>query len=133
MEIRAYAAYDETQILSLYESVGWTAYTDRPHVLRKGIENSLLCLAAFEGDRLIGLIRAVGDGQTVVLIQDILVHPGYQRQGVGTRLMKCVLERFKDVRQVQLLTDDTPKTISFYESLGFQSADRFGCKAFLRG
>jgi len=73
MEIRAYAAYDETQILSLYESVGWTAYTDRPYVLRKGIENSLLCLAAFEGDRLIGLIRAVGDGQTVVLIQDILV------------------------------------------------------------
>ena len=132
MTIREYAAYDEGEILPLYESVGWTAYTDRPDVLRKGFENSLLCLAAYESDRMIGLVRAVGDGQTVVLIQDILVHPAYQRQGVGTRLMDAMLKRFSNVRQVQLLTDDTPKTVSFYESLGFKSVDVIGCKSFMR-
>ena len=132
MTIREYSAYDEREILPLYESVGWTAYTDRPDVLRKGFENSLLCLAAYEGDRMIGLIRAVGDGQTVVLIQDILVYPAYQRQGVGTRLMDSMLKRFPNVRQVQLLTDDTPKTVSFYESLGFKSVDAIGCKSFMR-
>ena len=131
MTIREYAAYDEGEILPLYESVGWTAYTDRPDVLRKGFENSLLCLAAYESDRMIGLVRAVGDGQTVVLIQDILVHPAYQRQGVGTRLMDAMLKRFSNVRQVQLLTDDTPKTVSFYESLGFKSVDVIGCKSFM--
>ena len=132
MTIREYAAYDEREILPLYESVGWTAYTDRPDVLRKGVENSLLCLAAYEGDGMIGLVRAVGDGQTVVLIQDILVHPAYQRQGVGSRLMDAMLKRFPHVRQIQLLTDDTPRTVSFYESLGFKSVDAMGCKSFMR-
>ena len=132
MTIREYTAYDEREILPLYASVGWTAYTNRPNVLRKGFENSLLCLAAYEGDRMIGLVRAVGDGQTVVLIQDILVHPAYQRQGVGTRLMDALLKRFPHVRQIQLLTDDTPKTVSFYESLGFKSVDAMGCKSYMR-
>ncbi len=132
MTIREYDAYDEREILPLYASVGWTAYTDRPDVLRKGFENSLLCLAAYEGDRMIGLVRVVGDGQTVVLVQDILVHPAYQRQGVGTRLMDAMLKRFPNVRQIQLLTDDTPKTVSFYESLGFKSVDAMGCKSYMR-
>ena len=132
MTLREYDAYDEREILPLYASVGWTAYTDRPDVLRKGFESSLLCLAAYEGDRMIGLVRAVGDGQTVVLIQDILVHPAQQRKGVGTMLMDALLKRFPHVRQIQLLTDDTPKTASFYESLGFKSVDAMGCKSYLR-
>ena len=132
MTIREYNAYDEREILPLYASVGWTAYTNRPNVLRKGFENSLLCLAAYEGDRMIGLVRVVGDGQTVVLVQDILVHPAQQRQGVGTMLMDALLKRFPHVRQIQLLTDDTPKTVSFYESMGFKSVDAMGCKSFMR-
>ena len=132
MTIREYDAYDEREILPLYASVGWTTYTYRPDVLRKGFENSLLCLAAYEDDRMIGLVRAVGDGQTVVLIQDILVHPAQQRQGVGTMLMDALLKRFPHVRQIQLLTDDTSKTVSFYESLGFKSVDATGCKSFIR-
>lgn len=50
MEIREYKTYHEDEILSLYASVGWTAYTGDPDVLRKGFENSLLILAAYEED-----------------------------------------------------------------------------------
>lgn len=42
MEIREYKTYNEPEILRLYASVGWTAYTDQPEVLRKGFENSML-------------------------------------------------------------------------------------------
>ncbi len=133
MMIRDYTAYDEREILPLYASVGWTAYTDRPDVLQKGFEHSLLCLAAYEGDRMIGLVRAVGDGQTVVLIQDVLVRPEYQGRGVGRALLETALDRFRSVRQVQLLTDDRPETVAFYEALGFKPVNSFGCKAFLRG
>ena len=132
MDIREYKTYCEREVLPLYRSVGWTAYTDRPDVLQKGFERSLLCLAAYEGDRMIGLVRTVGDGQTVVLIQDILVHPAYQRRGVGTKLVDAILKRFSNVRQIQLLTDDTPQTVSFYQSLGFQSVDAMGCRSFMR-
>ena len=61
MEIREYKTYNESEILRLYTSVGWTAYTDQPEVLRKGFESSMLTLAAYEGDQLLGIIRTVGD------------------------------------------------------------------------
>lgn len=132
MKIREYTDPDEREYLPLYQSVGWTAYTDRPEVLKAGLESSLLCLAAYEGDELIGLLRAVGDGWTVVLLQDILVSPAYQRRGVGTGLVRAALARFKDVRQVLLVTDDQPGTVSFYGSLGFRDLTALGCRGFMR-
>lgn len=68
MEIREYSTYREDEILNLYSSVGWTAYTDVPEFLREGFRHSLLVLAAYEEDELLGILRAVGDGYTIVWI-----------------------------------------------------------------
>lgn len=132
MEIREYTEYREEEILRLYTAVGWTAYTDHPRALEQGFRHSLLVLAAYEGDALIGLIRAVGDGSTIVFIQDLLVDPAHQRQGIATALVRAVLARYPDVRQVELVTDNTPKTIAFYKSLGFTEFSEIGCCGFMR-
>lgn len=132
MEIRAYTAYNEAEILPLYAQVGWTAYTQDPSALEQGFRHSLLVLAAYEQDALLGLIRVVGDGATVVLVQDLLVYPDKQRQGIATALLKAVLERYSAVRQIQLVTDDTPKTIAFYRSLGFSDLASLGCRGFMK-
>ena len=133
MEIRAYTVYREDEILSLYRSVGWSAYTDHPDTLRKGFENSLLTLAAYRGGQLLGLLRAVGDGYTIVFVQDILVFPEHQRKGVGTALLQALLDRYRHVRQIHLATDITPKTIAFYRSAGFRELSEMGCCGFLKG
>ena len=39
------------------------------------------------------MVRVVGDGASVILIQDLLVHPEYQRKGIGDQLMRAVLEK----------------------------------------
>ena len=132
MDIREYKTYDETEILGLYASVGWTAYTEQPESLRRGFEASLLVLAAYEDGALVGLIRVVGDGQTIVFVQDILVHPSCQRRGIGTALLKEVLKRYSHVRQIELTTDDTPKTRAFYESVGFRTMAALGCCSFMK-
>ena len=132
MEIIEYQTYREGEILPLYASVGWTAYTDAPDVLHRGFERSLLTLAAYEGETLVGLVRAVGDGETVVLVQDLLVFPQYQRRGIGTALMRAMMERFANVCQFQLLTDDTEETLAFYRSLGLHDLSSLGCQGFMR-
>ena len=132
MEIKEYRAYNEADILRLYESVGWTAYTENPEVLRTGFENSMLILTAYEGDQLLGIIRAVGDGYTVVFIQDILVFPEYQRKGIGSALLQAILDRYSHVRQIELATDNTPKTIAFYKSMGFRELSEIGCCCFMK-
>ena len=132
MEIRAYTEYNEAEILGLYASVGWTAYTDDPAALRNGFANSLLTLAAYEDGRLQGILRAVGDGETIVFVQDILVYPAQQRKGIGSALLRELLKRFASVRQIELMTDNTPKTLAFYHSMGFQELSELGCCGFMR-
>ena len=131
MEIREYIKFNRDEILPLYTQVGWTAYTEDMPALERGFQHSLLILAAYENDALLGLIRVVGDGATVILIQDILIYPEKQRQGIGTALLKAVLDRYPDVRQIQLATDDTPKTVAFYQSLGFSELSALGCRGFM--
>ena len=132
MEIKEYRSYKEAEIRRLYTEVGWTAYTENMSVLEQGYKNSLLVLAAYENDELLGIIRVVGDGFTIIFVQDILVFPREQRNGVGTALMKAFLDRYPDVRQIVLATDNTPKTVAFYKSLGFTEFSEMGCCGFMR-
>lgn len=87
------------QLINLYNSVGWSAYTTDPAVLNQAIINSLDVITAWENQRLIGLIRTVGDGQTILYIQDLLVAPSFQQQGIGTKLMQQILNKHKNIRQ----------------------------------
>ena len=74
----------------------------------------------------------MGDGFSIVIVQDILVFPEYQRKGIGTQLLRKVMEQFSEVYQMELMTDNTPKTISFYQSVGFVKADDMGCCSFMK-
>lgn len=132
MKMREYSVYRDEEILPLYESVGWRNYTAHPDMLRDAYQHSLCALGAYEDDRLVGILRAVGDGASILYIQDIIVHPEYQHRGVGTALVREVLGRYENVYQTVLLTDDTEKTVKFYQSLGFREARGVGCKAFVK-
>ena len=132
MVIKEFKEYNKDEIQRLYTAVGWSAYTENMSALEQGYKNSLLVLGAYENGELLGIIRAVGDGFTIVFIQDILVFPEKQRQGVGSALLKAVLDKYPDVRQIELATDNTPKTVAFYKSLGFSEFSEIGCCGFMR-
>ncbi|WP_353894012.1 GNAT family N-acetyltransferase [Proteinivorax hydrogeniformans] len=111
-----------SEVLQLYGDVKWSNYTDKPQSLFKGIKNSLEVITAWQDDKLVGLIRAVGDGESILYIQDILVLKDYKRNGIGTELVKRLLAKYPHIRQKVLLTDDSEETRGFYESLGFKAA-----------
>ena len=120
------------EVLPLYEAVGWTNYTTKPEMLKAAYENSLHIIGAFNNDeKLIGVLRGVGDGASILFIQDILVYPEYQHQGIGTKLLQKTLEKYKNVYQIQLATDNSTKTVSFYESNGFTSLTSLNCVSFI--
>lgn len=119
-------------VMPLYEAVGWTNYTQKPEMLEEAYKNSLHILGAFNNDeKLIGVLRGVGDGASILFIQDILVYPEYQHQGIGTKFLQMTLEKYKNVYQIQLATDDSTKTVSFYESNGFTSLTSLNCVSFI--
>ena len=128
--LKEYTGYNEEEILGLYASLGWTNYTDKPEMLRNAYLNSLKIYGAYVDGKLVGIIRAVGDGFSVLFIQDLLVHPDFQRNGIGTLLLKKMLKEYENVYQMHLITEDSEKTISFYKSLGFTDNGDVNCKAF---
>ena len=119
---------DFVAVLDLYASVSWSNYTNHPRRLEQAFHQSLFVMAAYDDDEeLVGLIRVVGDGLTIVFIQDLLVYPHYQRQGIGRSLLEQMLERFKDVYQIQLATEQSDKNLAFYRELDFRRQEDFDC------
>ena len=114
-------------VLHLYQAVGWTNYTHQPEMLEQALPHSLVVYLAFDGEKIVGLIRLVGDGFSSVFVQDLIVLPSYQRQGIGRSLMKEALEDYKDAYQVQLVTEQTEKNVGFYRSIGFETLSTYDC------
>lgn len=114
-------------VLHLYQAVGWTNYTNQPQMLEQSLAHSLATYLARDGEEIVGVVRLIGDGFSSVFVQDLIVLPSYQRQGIGSALMKKALGGFKDVYQVQLATDQTEKTLGFYRSLGFETLSTYDC------
>lgn len=123
---------EKEDLKQLYSSVGWSAYTNNLEVLDQAVNNSLAVITAWDNEKLVGLIRVVGDNYTIIYIQDILVHPDYQNKQIGTQLMNQMLQKYKTVRQKTLLTEDAPDVRHFYEKFGFSSCDKGSAVAFYK-
>ncbi|MDF7639039.1 GNAT family N-acetyltransferase [Lactobacillus sp. ESL0791] len=132
IEYKEQKQISKQELISLYRSVHWSEYTSNVERLQIALLNSLNVITAWSDNRLVGLIRTVGDAQTILYIQDILVRPEYQNQGIGSELMQRILTKYKDVRQKMLLTDNTVKTRVFYEKQGFTATDHLGVVGFYR-
>ena len=72
--------FDEEDIRCLYLDAQWTNYTKDMPKLMNALKKSLMVVTAWESDKLVGLIRVVGDGLTIIYIQDILVKRAYKRK-----------------------------------------------------
>ena len=120
-------------VMELYEAAGWTAYLDDRDMLARAFDNSLWMLGAFEDGRLVGFLRCVGDGEHVVLVQDLLVHADFQRRGIGRCLLERAMERFSHVRMFTLLTDAAdPVSNAFYSAASMLRHGDCGIAGYLR-
>ena len=89
-----------------------------------------LSLVAASGDQLIGHVlftEARVDNQPVLALAPLSVLPAYQRQGVGTALLRELLARYPQVRQIELTADDSPSLLAFYRKTGFVPMSELGC------
>ena len=120
-------------IKNLYQQHGWLAYLQDDQKLVRAFEHSLYTLGAYNGGELVGFIRCVGDGEHIVLVQDLIVAENQLRQGIGKTLMYSIYERFSDVRMLMLLTDAMDERANaFYQSIGMTKLEENGCVTYIR-
>ena len=93
----------------------------------------------------IGVIGVIFESRPDALIQisslciksgnAVLLKGGREALRTNQILCDCVreaLDRYRHVRQIELATDDTPKTVAFYKALGFRPFSELGCCGFMR-
>lgn len=87
------------------------------------LERSLGHVGAYAGDELVGFVNLAWDGGVHAFILDTCVHPGKQRQGVGTQLVRKAVE-IATVRGIEWLhVDHEPHLTPFYVRCGFRPTE----------
>lgn len=125
------AMLNKEDLLSLYNSVHWSNYTKNPSSLLKAVTQSLYTVVAYDDKQLIGLIRVVGDDESIAYIQDVLIKPEYQNQGIGSMLFDKVKNRFHHVRQMVLMSEVESHNESFYYKQGLVKGTNYGLELFV--
>lgn len=78
------------EYISLCSSVGWKDFMNFD-VAETSLRNSVFSVIIKDNNKVIGMGRIVGDGAIYYYIQDIIVHPKYQRFGIGKEIMNALM------------------------------------------
>ena len=125
------------QLHKLFVAVGWSDGTDTPEMIGNynvPFIHSTVVISAWDGDRLIGAVRALSDTMFRSVIYDLLVLPEYQNRGIGKELLRRCVARYP---KSEWLVGTEKHIAGYYEKNGFQMEEdgvflSVPCKLFTR-
>lgn len=129
MQIKKRADVTMSDLVTLFQSLNWesAAYPER---LNQAVAASSCVRTLWDDSRLVGLVTAISDGAMCVYFPYVAIHPEYQGQGWGKKLLADALSDFKGFPHIALIAygDKT----GFYEKTGF-THDREKAALFFKG
>ncbi len=126
--IKQFKETDFSSIQVLYEKEGWMTFLKRSEDALKAWENSNITLVALDGDIIVGLIRALTDGEITTYIAEIIVDTNYRGMGIGKALIDICHNLYPNTRLDLLSTDgadDFYQRNSFRTNMGFRKSYSF--------
>lgn len=111
--------FDAESVLEIYRLNKWSS-ADKPQKLLSALKNSHSLVTAYYQDKLVGIGYAISDGNLVVYYPHLLVHPTFQGQGIGQKMVDKFQEIYDGFHMQMLVADG--KAINFYEKCGFEIA-----------
>ena len=92
---------------------------------RLALENTLFRLSVFDGKKIVAMARAIGDKGLCYYIKDVVVHPDYQKHGIGRILIEEILKYINQngIENTNVFVElcAMPDKIPFYEKFGFSA------------
>lgn len=118
IEYKQIKDFESDQLQELFMSVEWFS-GNFPEKLQTALHNSSKVISAWDGNKLVGLIRGLDDGIWQATIDCLLVNPAYQGRGIASTLLKYLLNEYSDFLYIDVVPDEK-KNVSFYEKHGFE-------------
>lgn len=109
---------NDSELKELFSTVEWqvSRHIDRLSAAMYKYDN---LITAWDGARLVGLVCSLDDGAVTAYINYLIVHPDYQRMGIGKELMRRILNEYRDFLRVELIAD--AGATEFYDKLDFDA------------
>jgi ribosomal protein S18 acetylase RimI-like enzyme len=85
---------------------------------------------ALDGSSVVGFVTAISDGILCAYIPLLEVLPSHQHQGIGSELMRRMLERLHEMYMIDLLCD--PELQAFYSRVGMEESTGMLVRNFAR-
>ncbi len=111
-------SFSAEQVERLFLSVGWVS-GQYPQRLHRALMGSSFVLTAWDGERLVGLVRALDDGELTAYVHYVLVDPAYHGRGIASRMIEQVKERYRDFLYIEVMPEESKNT-AFYQRFGFR-------------
>ena len=107
---------NDSELKELFSTVEWqvSRHIDRLSAAMYKYDN---LITAWDGARLVGLVCSLDDGAVTAYINYLIVHPDYQRMGIGKELMRQILNEYRDFMRVEIIAD--AGATEFYGKLDF--------------
>jgi GNAT superfamily N-acetyltransferase len=104
------------EIEDLRAEVGWDRFEDK---YDRVLLNSYAHFTARDEGRLVAFVNVISDGIGDAFLVDLLVHPRYQRRGLGRSLVEAAISEISTdgVRCIQVTFH--PELEGFYRKCGF--------------
>ncbi len=106
----------------------WKSVWGTPPALeqvRLAMENSVFRVSVYDRGNVVAMARMIGDMGLCYYIKDVIVHPDYQKQGIGRWLINELLDFIKSngISGTQIFVElcAMPDKIPFYEKFGFSA------------
>lgn len=109
------------QLADLFRVSGIRRPVDDLNRIKKMIENANLLVTAWDGERLVGVARALTDFSYCCYLSDLAVDKQYQHQGIGHELVSEVQKIIGD--ESMLLLISAPEAMEYYPKIGFDIID----------
>lgn len=110
--------FTQQEVQDLFLSVGWVS-GQYPSRLHKALMNSSTVFTAWDGNRLVGLVRLLDDSEMMAYMHYVLVHPDYQGRRIAGTLIKKVKVKYKNYLYIEVMPEES-KNAAFYQKHGFQ-------------
>ena len=113
--------YTSNDLKELFQSVGWLS-ANYPERLKKALDNSETVFAAWDKDKLVGLVNAIDDSELTAYVHYLCVNPEYHGQGIGKNLLQRVKEKYKNYLYIILIAENE-ELVKYYSQNGFEYVD----------
>jgi ribosomal protein S18 acetylase RimI-like enzyme len=106
-------------LMFLQMATHWSDDRDRVNIFFC-LAGSLSAYATYDGDRIVGFGRIIGDGYHLAVLTDIACHPNYRGQAIATNILKALIADVPHCKNIRAMTSQAR---GLYQKLGFVEYD----------